>query len=396
MIRPMPPTKSISIASATTRETALASSRRSHRPRPRCRSSRTRSTIPRTGMYDAGNWAVSASWAVPSDATSGVYLADLVRNDTGGMSQIIFVVRNDASHSNILFTTSDATWQAYNDWGGTSQNAAQNNGIWLGNSLYTGTGPSAYQGAAYAVSYNRPLNNRGNTSETNIHDQFFYAEYPMVRWLEANGYDVSYFTDVDADRSGSLIQNHKIDLSVGHDEYWSGNEFNNVMAARNAGVNLAFFSGNEVFWKTCYATSIDGSNTPDRTLVCYKETHANAVIDPNNPTIWTGTWADPRFSPPADGGQSPERADRHLLHGQPRRRSHGHSHHGAWNRRQSPLLAQHSHRPARVQSVDDHRRSGAGLRVGRRCRQRVPARRADRPVVHHSASSEPADVRRLW
>ncbi len=106
-----------------------------------------------------------------------------------------------------------------------------------------------------------------NTSETNIHDQFFYAEYPMVRWLEENGYDVSYFTDVDADRSGSLIQNHKIDLSVGHDEYWSGGEFNNVMAARNAGVNLAFFSGNEVFWKTRWANSIDSSNTAYRTLV---------------------------------------------------------------------------------------------------------------------------------
>ena len=236
-----------------------------------------------TGMYDAGNWAVSASWAVPSDATSGVYLADLVRNDTGGMSQILFVVRNDASHSDILFTTSDSTWQAYNDWGG--------------NSLYFGSGPG-YQGAAYAVSYNRPLNDRGDS----VSNQFFYAEYPMIRWLEANGYDVSYFTDVDADRSGSLILNHKIDLSVGHDEYWSGNEFNNVMAARNAGVNLAFFSGNEVFWKTYYAPSTDVSHTPDRTLVCYKETHQNEILDPNNPTTWTGTWADPTFSPPADGG----------------------------------------------------------------------------------------------
>ena len=28
----------------------------------------------------------------------------------------------------------------------------------------------------------------------------FNAEYPMVRWLEANGYDVSYFTGVDSDR----------------------------------------------------------------------------------------------------------------------------------------------------------------------------------------------------
>jgi N,N-dimethylformamidase beta subunit-like protein len=41
-------------------------------------------------------------------------------------------------------------------------------------------------------------------------------------------------------------------------------------------------------------------------LVCYKETHAGAKIDPL-PNVWTGTWRDPRFSPPADGGQ-PENA----------------------------------------------------------------------------------------
>src|SRR6185312_7249093 len=96
---------------------------------------------------------------------------------------------------------------------------------------------------------------------------------------------------------------HQVFLSVGHDEYWTGNQFNNVTAARNAGVNLAFFSGNEVFWKTYLSNSIDASSTPDRTLVCYKETHSNAIIDPNNPNVWTGTFQDPRFSPPADGGQ---------------------------------------------------------------------------------------------
>ena len=41
-------------------------------------------------------------------------------------------------------------------------------------------------------------------------------------------------------------------------------------------MNLAFFSGNEMFWKTRWEPSIDGSNTPNRTLVTYKETHYNA------------------------------------------------------------------------------------------------------------------------
>jgi hypothetical protein len=76
-----------------------------------------------------------------------------------------------------------------------------------------------------------------------------------------------------------------------------------VTAARDAGVNLAFFSSNEVFWKTRWAASSDGTSTPDRTLITYKETHFDAPTDPQDPPTWTGAWADPRFSPPADGGQ---------------------------------------------------------------------------------------------
>jgi hypothetical protein len=91
-------------------------------------------------------------------------------------------------------------------------------------------------------------------------------------------------------------------LSVGHDEYWSGDQRANVEAARDAGTHLGFFSGNEVFWKTRWEAGIDASGASYRTLVSYKETHENNVVDPANP-IWTGTWRDPRFSPPADGGR---------------------------------------------------------------------------------------------
>ncbi len=237
-----------------------------------------------TGLIDCGNWAVSGSWAVPANATSGIYIAKLVRTDTGGASHIVFIVRDDASTSDVLFQTSDTTWQAYNSYGG--------------NSLYTG----APAGRAYKVSYNRPFNTR---SVDNGQDWLFNAEYPMVRWLEANGYNVSYTTGMDSDRLGSLIRNHRVFMSVGHDEYWSGGQRTNVEAARDAGVHLAFFSGNEVFWKTRWENSISSPSTAYRTLVSYKETHAGAKIDPT--AIWTGTWRDPRFSPPADGGR-PENA----------------------------------------------------------------------------------------
>jgi hypothetical protein len=236
-----------------------------------------------TGLIDCGNWSVSASWAVPANAVSGIYFAKAVRTDNGGSSHIFFIVRNDASHSEIVFQTSDTTWQAYNQYGG--------------NSLYVGS-PA---GRAYKVSYNRPFATRATSPE----DWVFNAEYPMVRWLESNGYDVSYTTGVDTERCGNLITNHKMFMSVGHDEYWSGNQRTNVENARNSGVHLTFLSGNEVFWKTRWENSIAQPAETYRTLVCYKETHANAKIDPT--PAWTGTWRDPRFSPPADGGR-PENA----------------------------------------------------------------------------------------
>ena len=109
---------------------------------------------------------------------------------------------------------------------------------------------------------------------------------------------------VDTDRLGAdALIGHKAFISVGHDEYWSGPQRDNVEAARDAGVNLLFWSGNEVYWRTRYEASIDGTDTAYRTLVSYKETWANgslgagpadyANIDPSNE--WTGTWRDLRL-----------------------------------------------------------------------------------------------------
>ncbi len=237
-----------------------------------------------TGLVDCGNWAPSASWTVPVGTVSGVFLGKLVRTDgTAGASHVPFVVRSDASTSDLLVQTSDTTWHAYNQYGG--------------NSLYTGS-PA---GRSYEVSYNRPITTRG----TGFEDALFNAEFPMIRFLEANGYDVSYSSGVDTARRGELLKRHRTFVSVGHDEYWSGTQRVNVEAARDAGVNLAFFSGNEVFWKTRWESGAGGSTLNPRTMVCYKETKADAKIDPS--AEWTGTWRDPRFSPPADGGR-PENA----------------------------------------------------------------------------------------
>ena len=248
-------------------------------PQPECRRDQE------TDLYDCGAWRVSATWQVPDTAVSGVYVALLERGDTGGRSHITFVVRDDDSDSDILFQTSDTTWQAYNTYGGSS--------------FYQG----AIAGRAYKLSYNRPFATR---SVENGRDFYFSAEYAMVRYLERNGYDVSYTTGVDSDRRGDLIRNHRVFTSTGHDEYWSGQQRANVEAARDAGVNLAFFSGNEMYWRVRWEDATAGDSASYRTLTSYKETWANSKLDPT--AQWTGTWRDPRFAAPADGGGMPENA----------------------------------------------------------------------------------------
>ena len=137
-----------------------------------------------TQLYDCGNWSVSASWNVPSTAGFGHLLRSTHSVGYRRREPVFFVVRNDASHSDVLFQTSDETWHAYNDYGG--------------HSLY-GTDEFDLPNRGFKVSYNRPSHTRSFESATFL----FTAEYPMVRWLEANGYDVSYSTGVDAVRNGA-------------------------------------------------------------------------------------------------------------------------------------------------------------------------------------------------
>ena len=280
-------------------------------------------------LVDCGNWAVSASWQAPADATSGIYFARLVREEqvegwvkndqfeatplppTGEdslweapgfhavmrnalreprASHIYFVVRDDDGESDMLFQTSDLNWQAYNRYGG--------------HSVYGHLNPERIRlhggpPRAPKVSYNRPFETRHYRAVNMV----FNSEYPMVRWLERNGYDVSYSSGVDTDRRGEELLEHRVFLSVGHDEYWTGQQRRNVEAARAAGMHLAFFSSNEVFWKVRWEESIDGSGTPYRTFVTYKETQDHRKLDP---VEWTGLFRDHRSINPE--GPWPENA----------------------------------------------------------------------------------------
>ena len=201
-------------------------------------------------------------------------------------------------HVQVVLQTSDATWQAYNTYGG--------------NSLYTcepdicpPTGsPTTYK-AAYKVSYNRPFNTAADDGGRSW--LFSGGEYPMIRFLEANGYNVSYISGVDmhaARQRAARPQPQGVRLErprrvlVGVAAHEHGER------ARDAGINLAFFTGNTGFWKTRWEPSAAGASTPDRTLVSYKDTHFSAQEDP---VAFTGTWRDPRLTTAA-AGPTPENA----------------------------------------------------------------------------------------
>jgi Bacterial Ig domain len=286
------------------------------RRQPQCQIIRSPSSDPKTdaknfaAFHDCGNWAVSATWTVPQNATSGVYVAKIIRGDEVNQSNhVYFVVRDIAGNSDLVFQTSDTTWQAYNPYPLDEQNRV------AGYSLYPLQSTIKNLPRGYKVSFNRPYLFRAwNPQEKKFLNQstayadLFRLEFPMIRFLERNGYNVSYCSGADVDLRGSYLRRHKVFLSVGHDEYWSGTQRRNVELASAAGVNLAFFSANEMYWKTRWETDISGK--ANRILVSYKDGAdiSGHKIDPE-PRITTGPWADPAFGAPLNpmlDGNRPE------------------------------------------------------------------------------------------
>jgi hypothetical protein len=212
-------------------------------------------------------WAPSYTLTVPTDWTSGVYLAKL-QNENGYQNYIIFVVR-DGRPAAFLFQQAITTDEAYNNYPCDDSRPAQ----CTGKSLYTfnSHGANTISGDARAVkvSFDRPYSGYGFRD---------WDQFDAIRWLERSGYDVTYTTDVDTHLNGAELLRHKAVLSVGHDEYWSKEMFDAWSAARDAGVNLAFLAANAAYWQVRFEQS--DANVPNRVLVCYKDATLDPVYGP--------------------------------------------------------------------------------------------------------------------
>jgi hypothetical protein len=209
---------------------------------------------PATGLVEC-NWTPSWTFTVPPDWVSGVYLAKLTAIPEGRQSYIVFVVREDDRSSDLLYQCSFTTYEAYNPWGGASAYAypaapakmVSFNRPFAGPASPFGTPDKGYQrlDLAYGTGAGEFLVSIGKVPLAGW-------EYNAVRWLERQGYDLTYCSSVDTDRLPGLVwprKSIKAFLSVGHDEYWSEGMRNNVEQARDRGIHLAFLGSNAAYWR---------------------------------------------------------------------------------------------------------------------------------------------------
>jgi uncharacterized repeat protein (TIGR01451 family) len=234
------------------------------------------------GTFDC-NWTNPYVLNVPSSWVSGIYLAKLTASSSGRQSYIIFVVREDTRSSALIFQRSVTTDEAYNNWPGPAAN---------GKSLYTFN--SAGGISAVKVSFNRPFFiDSDPKNNTQVGAGFFLRwEIMLVRWLERQGYDVAYCTNVDVHENSSLLLSHKAFLSVGHDEYWSWEMRANVEAARDHGVGVAFFSSNACYWQIRLESS-PATGAADRIVVGYKSTNDPVANRCLVTTLWRSNTCKP-------------------------------------------------------------------------------------------------------
>jgi hypothetical protein len=183
-------------------------------------------------------WNPSFQLKIPGDWLSGVYLGKLQVAEPRAEAYVVFVVRDDRQ-ADFLFQCSDMTWQSYNRWP-----AFRSLYDYRENRWHTAPGNDVGFDRPYSIYLNwlpapfAPI--------TNGSGEFLLWEFPLAFWMEKEGYDVSYISNIDThvDRKGLLRA--KGWLSVGHDEYWTQQMYDNVSYARDQGVSLAFLSGNSV------------------------------------------------------------------------------------------------------------------------------------------------------
>ncbi|MDT7789763.1 MAG: hypothetical protein QOF58_8182 [Pseudonocardiales bacterium] len=242
-------------------------------------------------------WSTTATYAIPSDATPGVYYVLYRRtDDPTKFASGHFVVRSASVTGKVVVVVPDFSYQAYNAWGATSDNGSFSGTI-TGRSLYRlgsdgVTANFAHRG--YAVSFDRPY----STQSGNPNSYLFDGDQPWICWAEAQGYDLAYLSDVDLELNPNALLGAGLVVMLGHSEYWTTNVYNAYTNAVNAGINMYVYGANIALWHTRFAAG----DTAKRLMICYKDsgtkdTAAGFTGTGYDPVSYTGTWRDSRTVP---------------------------------------------------------------------------------------------------
>lgn len=211
-------------------------------------------------------WHVSAT--VPTDGlVAGDYVLKLIGAD-GASSFTPLVVHETHSSGALLMLNSTLTWLAYNPWGGANTYSASSGGE---------GDTEGYEGRSVVASMDRPFARGSGTGG------LFDEEYQLVLAAERLGLKLNYAADADLHATPEVMGGAVGVALLGHSEYWSRQMRAALTAARDSGVNIAFFGANDVYRRIRLQASVNG---PLRQMVNYKD----GTQDPDKSIDTTADW----------------------------------------------------------------------------------------------------------
>jgi len=269
---------------------------------------------------DGCNWPAAFEFEIGTDWKTGYY--DILLADSAGQETHHFVVVKPAKpRAKTAFVLATNTYHSYNYWGGSSAYADVTSLM-----ARTKTLPQAMEDAIGVLSARRPfpqmllapppdiprlvnLKKRGFKERTFAGDPDWPRrrelspydsaagflnkwEHVFARWAEDEGIALDYFTDFDLETEPNVLDPYDAVVLVGHSEYWSARERDQLEHFVDRGGRLAIFSGNTAFWKVRWEN--DGA-----TYVCHKwrgfEADEKAKADPAS---GTHLWSHHKFARP--------------------------------------------------------------------------------------------------